>query len=71
MENLIKQMTFSFIFLSIPVLSFPNDYKYEVKGKLPLEFTYMIDSYQSYELTRNEKESFKKLVFFFEESLKN
>jgi len=61
---MIKKIYFLFFLLSF--LGVAKSKSYKVHKDLPLEFVYLIKSYQNYSLNKDEDETFKKYIDFFE-----
>ncbi len=55
-----------FLFFLISFLGIAESKSYKVHKDLPLEFVYLIKSYQNYSLNKDEDETFKKYIDFFE-----
>lgn len=66
---IIKNLLITVLFL-IPICSFSKNFKIEASNKLPLEFIYLIRSYQIYDLTKKEEKSFKKMLSFYDRSFR-
>ncbi len=66
-KNMIKKILILLIFLTSSH-SLSKDLKYQANNNLPLEFIYLIKSYQKYDLTNEEKKSFKYLLYFYDNS---
>ena len=70
MDKFIIKIIIALLFFIIPNYSFLKEIKYQADGKLPLEFIYIINSYQNYNLNEEEKKSFKKTIYFYEQSFR-
>ena len=70
MDRFIIKIITALLFFIIPNSSFLKEIKYQADGKLPLEFIYIINSYQNYDLNEEEKKSFKKTIYFYEQSFR-
>ena len=68
-KHIIKKILITLI-LIIPTYSFSNSFKYIADKKLPLEFIYLIKSYQNYDLMKKEEVSFKGLISFYDQAFR-